>query len=62
MDDPPFPLAPPRTLLDDVAAARADVAAGRVRQIDLDALCRDIEAEADEIEAEQARQAAPSRA
>jgi hypothetical protein len=38
------------------------VAAGRVRQIDLDALCRDIEAEADEIEAEQARQAAPSRA
>ncbi len=53
--------APLPAWLDELTAARADLAAGRVHDIDLDALCREIEAEAAEIEARQQQQAAPSR-
>ncbi len=56
----PMP-APPQSLLDDIAAAAAGHAARRVHHVDLDALCREIEAEADEIEARQ-RRTATSRA
>lgn len=59
---PAPPAAPPEAWLDDLATARADRAAGRVHDIDLDALCREIEAEAAEIEARQRQTAAPSRA
>jgi hypothetical protein len=53
--------AAPQAWLDDLSVARADRAAGRVLDIDLDALCREIEAEAAGIEDCQ-RQDAQSRA
>jgi len=50
MDQPPIAPRLPPGWADDLAKGRADVAAGRVVMIDTEALCREIEAEAEELE------------
>jgi len=61
MDQPPTPRPAPQAWLDILEEAEADIAAGRVQEIDIDALCREIDAEADAMEAEQ-RAAGPKSA
>ncbi len=54
---------PTRTAADvlaSLARSDADIAAGRVVEIDIDALCDELEAEADAMEAAQRRPGAPS--
>jgi hypothetical protein len=53
MDQTPPPRRAPQAWLDILDQAEADVAAGRVEVIDVDALCREIETEANTIQAEQ---------
>ncbi len=40
----------PKAWIDALNEAEADIAAGRVVEVDIDALCREIDAEADAIE------------
>jgi hypothetical protein len=53
MDQAPAPHTAPQAWLDILQEAEADIAAGRVQEIDVDALCREIDAEADALEADQ---------
>lgn len=48
MDQAPAPL--PDGWIESMARSEADLAAGRLRTIDTEALCREIEAEADAME------------
>jgi hypothetical protein len=61
MDQEPTPAPLPEGWTGSVARGEADLAAGRVYTIDTDALCREIEAEADELERQiAARHASPA--
>jgi hypothetical protein len=61
VDQAPTPRPAPPAWLDILEEAEADIAAGHVQEIDIDALCREIDAEADALEAEQ-RAAGPKSA
>jgi hypothetical protein len=50
MDQTPKPTTPPAGWAEALQSGRADVAAGRVYDVDTEALCAEIEAEADALE------------
>ena len=61
LDAPPFRTA--ADVLASLARSRAEIAAGQVEDVDIDALCDEMEAEADAMEAAQRREpGAPSAA
>jgi hypothetical protein len=61
MDQIPTAARLPEGWADSIARGEADLAAGRIYAIDTDALCREIEAEADELERRiAARHASPA--
>jgi hypothetical protein len=51
MDQANTPRRAPQVWLDELALAEADLAAGRVEDIDIDALCAELEADADAMDA-----------
>jgi hypothetical protein len=62
MDKAGTPRRAPQAWLDELELARADVAAGRVEEIDIDELCAELEADADAMEAELRKPRQPSAA
>jgi hypothetical protein len=62
MDQANSPRRAPQAWLDELELARADVAAGRVEDIDIDELCAELEADADAMDAERREPRRPSAA
>ena len=51
MKDTELPRKAPQSWIDALEKGRADIAAGRVSDVDLETLCLELEAEADALEA-----------
>jgi len=62
MDQANSPRRAPQAWLDELALSEADLAAGRVEDIDIDELCAELEADADAMDAERREPRRPSAA